>query len=140
MSVISRLVAEEDVIHEVDDEHEETDKSGGPSVISKVVCKTTEAIPETNPRVRRFSLEGQIVDVMDKWCAVKATKITSICLNYDKQIAEIEGQADLTNPADVMTMVIEQLKTSKEAEIAAVSAEIDEKRKAEIRVVRENYN
>jgi hypothetical protein len=35
-------------------------------------------------------MEGQIEQIMDRWCSVKAQKITEISLNYDKQIAELE--------------------------------------------------
>ena len=127
MSAITALIEEEnDVINE--QEEIEFDISAG----THPMCNA--------PRRRRVSIEGEIESLMDRWCSVKATKIAEISMEYDKQIQEIEPLVDTTNPTDIMGMMVQQLRAEKDSKITEASAEIDEKRRQEIREAREKLN
>jgi hypothetical protein len=76
---------------------------------------------------------------MEKWFALKATKITEIKVRYETQIKDIEAQIDPNNPNDVMPLVAQQLKVSMQSEIDQVNADIDAKRKEEIRGIRAQF-
>ena len=124
MSAITKLIEEEnDVINE--DEEIEYDISAGthPSLHA--------------PRRRRVSIECEIESLMDRWCSVKAVRIAEISMEYDRQIAEISPLVDATNPTDIMGMMVQQLRTERDQKITEATAEIDEQRRADIRVARD---
>ena len=79
-----------------------------------------------------------MVGVMERWFAVKASKISDIKLKYQQQIAEIERESTF-GPDSPLQLVVDQLKKTMDDEIQSVSQEIDEKRKAEVAKVRANY-
>lgn len=77
---------------------------------------------------------------MDRWCSVKAARIAEISMEFDKQIQQIEPLVDASNPADIMGMMVQQLRSEKDAKITEATADIDEQRRKDIREAREKLS
>jgi hypothetical protein len=85
-----------------------------------------------------MSIESELVAVMERWYAVKAARISDVRLKYNRQIEDLETANQYTH-CPTHDAIIATLQTNMEAEIASISRDIDEKRKEDIRLVRDSF-
>lgn len=104
-----------------------------PLVVEEEDCSAGPRSPN-----RKQSIETDLVEIMERWYAVKAAKIADIKVSYTTQIKELEETYARTK-ADTYTMIIEATKQSMEDDVAKACEDIDNKRKEEIRNLRESY-
>ena len=104
-----------------------------PLVVEEEDCSAGPRSPN-----RKQSIETDLVEIMERWYAVKAAKIADIKVSYTTQIKELEEEYERSK-ADTYTLIIEATKQSMEDEVAKACEDIDNKRKEEIRQLRESY-
>lgn len=88
--------------------------------------------------VRKKSIESDLVTIMERWYAVKASKIADIKVQYTQQINELESELQRSK-SETYAAILEATKQAMSDEIAKICEDIDNKRKEDIRLLREQY-
>lgn len=83
-------------------------------------------------RKRELELETRIQDIMESSYEEKSAKIAEITVKYSTEINSLEESGGLE-------IVINQLKVNMNDEIAQVNKEFDDKRRAQVKAVREEF-
>ena len=102
-----------------------------------IASSTTSSLcpNEENSKESFERFEKKLEEIMEKSHEERAVKIFEIKFKYESQINE------LSEGGEIMQMVVDQLKKNRDKEIAEISEFYDNKRKAEIKRVKEElYN
>jgi hypothetical protein len=83
-------------------------------------------------------LEKKLEELMERCFAEKAAKVAEVKVKYETQIRELEKER-AEGGGDVIKTVIEQMKRSREEEIARIADEMDSRRKDEIKDLKSEY-
>ena len=83
-------------------------------------------------------LEKKLEELMERCFAEKAAKVAEVKVKYETQIRELEKER-AEGGSDVIKTVIEQMKRSREEEIARIADEMDSRRKDEIKNLKSEY-
>lgn len=82
--------------------------------------------------IDRNEMNKKIEEIMERNFAEKSAKIAEISVKYEKEIIEMQDDG-------VMALVITQMRQNMKEEIEAISKEYDEKRKAEVSRIKQEY-
>lgn len=82
--------------------------------------------------ISESKIEGQIQDLMEKCYEEKSMKIAEITVKYNTEISSMEDSG-------VMGIVVAQMKENMAKEIEEVSKEFDEKRRAQVKALRDSF-
>jgi len=79
-------------------------------------------------------LEIRLEEVMERSFAHRSQRLAEIKEKYEPELRELEGQA-----SSLMKQVAEQTKTALEKELAEAARQLDEARRSEVRLLRQQY-
>lgn len=83
-------------------------------------------------RITKAELNKKIEELMEKHFSEKASKIAEINVKYEKEIIEMQEDG-------VLGLVVAQMRANMKQEIEAISQEYDNKRRAEIAQLKQQY-
>mmetsp|Transcript_7354 Transcript_7354/g.7205 ORF Transcript_7354/g.7205 Transcript_7354/m.7205 type:complete len:350 (+) Transcript_7354:148-1197(+) len=107
------------------------------SFLSTALNKSRINEQEENSRINDFRmveyLENKLEELMEKNFSEKVAKMSEVRLRYESQMKELEGQGGLAQ------MIVGQMKVDMENEIKAIAEEFDNKRKQDVRALKQSF-
>ncbi|CAG9335509.1 unnamed protein product [Blepharisma stoltei] len=107
------------------------------SFLSTALNKSHINEQQENSRINDFRmveyLENKLEELMEKNFSEKVAKMSEVRLRYESQMKELEGQGGLAQ------MIVGQMKVDMENEIKAIAEEFDNKRKQDVRALKQSF-